>query len=253
MKLRRRDFLQLGALLAVPRAAWATGDETAIGIGILRYDSLGWNARPDAISRLLREAETTTSIFVAQDAREVGLTLASLASTPLVIWGGDRGFSPLRAEEREALATWIRAGGTLIIDSSEGRADGEFEASIRRELAAILPGSTFGVVSSEHVIFHSFYLVTGSPGRVAVSSEVLGVPFEGRLAAVYSPNDLMGAWARDSLGNPRYDVYPGGEEQRTMAFRFGVNLLMYALCTDYKDDQVHVPFILRRRRWKVAE
>jgi hypothetical protein len=26
-----------------------------------------------------------------------------------------------------------------------------------------------------------------------------------------------------------------------------VNLAMYALCTDYKDDAVHLPFILRRR------
>jgi hypothetical protein len=30
----------------------------------------------------------------------------------------------------------------------------------------------------------------------------------------------------------------------------GVNLVMYALCLDYKADQVHVPFIMKRRRWK---
>jgi hypothetical protein len=30
----------------------------------------------------------------------------------------------------------------------------------------------------------------------------------------------------------------------------GVNLVMYALCLDYKTDQVHVPFIMRRRRWR---
>jgi hypothetical protein len=27
-------------------------------------------------------------------------------------------------------------------------------------------------------------------------------------------------------------------------------LAMYATCLDYKTDQVHVPFILRRRRWQ---
>ena len=31
------------------------------------------------------------------------------------------------------------------------------------------------------------------------------------------------------------------------AIRLGVNLAMYALCLDYKDDQVHAPFIMRRR------
>ncbi len=29
---------------------------------------------------------------------------------------------------------------------------------------------------------------------------------------------------------------------------WGVNLVMYALCLDYKEDQVHIPFILQRRR-----
>jgi hypothetical protein len=27
-----------------------------------------------------------------------------------------------------------------------------------------------------------------------------------------------------------------------------VNLAMYALCLDYKEDQVHIPFIMKRRR-----
>jgi hypothetical protein len=31
-----------------------------------------------------------------------------------------------------------------------------------------------------------------------------------------------------------------------MAFRFGVNLVMYALTGNYKADQVHIPSILRR-------
>ena len=43
---------------------------------------------------------------------------------------------------------------------------------------------------------------------------------------------------------------PGGERQRELAFRLGINLAMYALCLDYKTDQVHVPFILRRRQWQ---
>ncbi len=31
-----------------------------------------------------------------------------------------------------------------------------------------------------------------------------------------------------------------------MAFRFGINLVMYALTGNYKADQVHVPGILER-------
>ena len=39
---------------------------------------------------------------------------------------------------------------------------------------------------------------------------------------------------------------PGGEVQREMAERFGVNLVMYALTGNYKSDQVHVPALLER-------
>ena len=34
--------------------------------------------------------------------------------------------------------------------------------------------------------------------------------------------------------------------QREMAFRFGVNLVMYVLTGSYKSDQVHVPALLER-------
>ena len=39
---------------------------------------------------------------------------------------------------------------------------------------------------------------------------------------------------------------PGGETQREMALRFGVNLVMYALTGNYKTDQVHAPAMLQR-------
>ena len=35
---------------------------------------------------------------------------------------------------------------------------------------------------------------------------------------------------------------------REYALRVGVNAFMYTLCLDYKQDQVHIPFILKRRR-----
>lgn len=72
----------------------------------------------------------------------------------------------------------------------------------------------------------------------------------GRALIVYSQNDLGGAWARDRFGQWLHEVVPGGEPQREQAFRLGVNLVMYALCLDYKSDQVHVPFIMRRRVWQ---
>jgi hypothetical protein len=68
-----------------------------------------------------------------------------------------------------------------------------------------------------------------------------------RAAVIYSRHDLAGALERDAVGNHTYGVVPGGERQRETAIRLGVNLVLYALCLDYKDDQVHAPFIMRRR------
>jgi len=38
----------------------------------------------------------------------------------------------------------------------------------------------------------------------------------------------------------------GGARQREMAYRFGINWVMYALTGSYKADQVHAPAILER-------
>jgi len=70
-----------------------------------------------------------------------------------------------------------------------------------------------------------------------------------RLAVVYTQNDLGGAWARDGFGRWEHEVVPGGDDQREEAFRLGVNLVMYALCLDYKTEQAHIDYILRTRRF----
>jgi len=59
-------------------------------------------------------------------------------------------------------------------------------------------------------------------------------------------NDFAAAWALDDRGRPIYPVVPGGEMQREMAYRSGVNIVMHALTGNYKADQVHVPALLER-------
>jgi hypothetical protein len=60
-------------------------------------------------------------------------------------------------------------------------------------------------------------------------------------------HDLMGALARGTDGGWALEVGGARAEQRELAVRFAVNLAMYVLCSDYKDDQVHAPFLMRRR------
>src|SRR5207245_906964 len=69
-----------------------------------------------------------------------------------------------------------------------------------------------------------------------------------RAAILFSTNDLLGALERDRFGTWKFDCEPDGESQREMAFRLATNIMMYATCLDYKADQVHIPFIMNKKR-----
>jgi hypothetical protein len=154
-------------------------------------------------------------------------------------------------EELNRLRRHLTMGGMLLLDSAEGRAGGAFDQSVRQMLARLFPHSPLTRLAEDHVLFRSFYLLRVPAGRVLALPYLEAVLIGGRAAVVYSQNDLGGAWARDRYGQWQFDVVPGGELQREQTFRLGVNLAMYALCLDYKSDQVHVPFIMRRRLWQV--
>jgi hypothetical protein len=119
-----------------------------------------------------------------------------------------------------------------------------------RKLAAGLAIPPLVPVLPDHVLTKSFYLMQEFPGRwsggtIWVESGDDRVN-DGVSSVVVGGNDWAGAWAVDGGGAPLYPVVPGGEPQRELAFRFGVNLVMYALTGNYKTDQVHVPAILER-------
>jgi hypothetical protein len=64
---------------------------------------------------------------------------------------------------------------------------------------------------------------------------------------VFSSHDVAGALAQSASGTWSVPVTPGGDYQRERAIRLAVNVAMYVLCSNYKDDQVHAPFLMRRR------
>ena len=72
-----------------------------------------------------------------------------------------------------------------------------------------------------------------------------------RYGVVLNHNNLLGALSRDGAGRFLNVPTPGGENQREMAIRFGINLAMYAMCLHYKDDQVHLDYLLHRRKWRI--
>jgi hypothetical protein len=248
--LSRRAFLRgtaaAAAGLAVPRAARAMADASKLVIGLVQHGGQ-WNPRPSALRRLGWELTRRTSIETANDAAPVRLDRPGLHRHPFLVLAGAGSLPPFSEVERAALRRHLQYGGFLLVDAADGSDGGGFDAAIRRELARVLPASPLRPVARDHVIHKSFYLLDRQGGRVLVKPWIEAQALDGRLAVVYSQNDLCGAWARSELGDWEFACTPGGEAQRETAIRLGVNVAMYALCTDYKDDAVHLPFILRRR------
>jgi hypothetical protein len=105
-------------------------------------------------------------------------------------------------------------------------------------------------IPPDHVLTKSFYLLHEFPGRWNVGTLWVEPADDhvndGVSSVIVGANDWAGAWAVDPDGQPLFATVPGGEAQREMALRFGINLVMYVLTGNYKSDQVHVPAILER-------
>jgi hypothetical protein len=234
------------------RSARAFGDGDKLSFGIIAYRGR-YSSRPNALRRLAWEIEKRTSIETASP-EEVHLSNeAELRRHPFLYLAGDGPMALPDEADLGRLRSHLQAGGFLLIDGA-GETGGAlaFDRSVRTLLGVLFPKEHLERIPADHVLFRSFYLVQEPVGRVARVPYAEGVTHDGRLLVVYVQNDLGGAYTRDELGRYDNEVHPGGERQRELSFRFGINLAMYALCLDYKTDQVHVPFILRRRRWQGA-
>jgi hypothetical protein len=252
VSVNRRTFLKLSALslAAAPRLARAMGDRDKFQIAQLVYPGGNWQPRPSALRRLLWEIDKRTSIDVKLEPAEVRPSDPELGRYPFLYLAGDRAFTAFPDEDVSRLARLLQAGGFLVIDGADGRPGGGFDQSVRALVARIFPKEPLARLADDDVIFKSFYLLHAPAGRVMAVPYLEAVQHDARTALVYCQNDLGGAWARDNFGQWEHEVVPGGDSQREHAYRLGVNLAMYATCLDYKTDQVHVPFILRRRRWQ---
>ncbi len=176
-----------------------------------------------------------------------------LSFFPLLYWVVTPDASPPDAAAAAALNAYMRQGGIILFDtrddgSGEGFAMGAKAALRRVTRDLVIP--PLAPVPQEHVLKRAFYLLPDLPGRFA-GGVVWVARDQDRANDSVSPvivggHDWGAAWAIDGRGNNPYATIPGGARQRTLAYRFGVNLVMYALTGNYKGDQVHVPAILER-------
>jgi hypothetical protein len=226
-------------------------DVPAISIDLpqLRYDG-HWAPRPGAMRVLARELRLRTRLEPVGEPTTVEADDAALFDTPFLYVAGDAELPKLGRGGEARLRQFLDLGGLAVFDAADGGTDLAFTRSVEDLLSRISPGSELGPVARDHVLFRSFYLVDAPVGRTSTVDHLLAIQEEGRIKALLMRNDLGGALAETADGRVAHPCVPGGAEQRQWAIRLGVNILLYATCTDYKADRAHVETLLRARRWR---
>lgn len=237
--LRLRGFLRpaMAAMLlaAIPaRAQPAPPWQAALGTRVA-YVQTG-DPAVDDISRagLMRLADYINARTAAHLAPPAGVTPGQddMSYYPLLYWPVT---GALPATAVGAMNAFMRDGGIVVIDS-RGNPGALKDAAKGLNIPPLTP------LTTDNVLSRSFYLLSDYPGMTN-TSPVWVQRDQDRSNDDVSPvvlgdNDWAAAWASNTDA--------GGARQRTLAFRFGVNLVIYALTGNYKGDQVHVPHILER-------
>jgi uncharacterized protein DUF4159/aerotolerance regulator-like protein len=238
---------------------------------VLAYVKTG-DARLDAASEAglfgLSVTLTQRTAIEPNDPIAIDLETDELAFFPLIYWPITES-QPIPSQEAyDRLNDYLRTGGMILFDTRDanlgGLGAGTPNGRRLQQLAASLNIPALEPIPSDHVLTRSFYLLQDFPGRYARSdvwveaapadaTRIEGMPFrnlnDGVSPVVIGGNDWASAWAQSRDGKFMFPVGRGGyagERQRELAYRFGVNLVMYVLTGNYKSDQVHVPALLER-------
>jgi len=225
---------------------------SSVSLSSLVLPSLSPSTRPAALDSLSAEVAQRTSIPTGARAQAVSLRMDQLFDHPLLFLLADGPLPSLTVEENTVLAAWLRRGGTLVIDWQGGGSGlEEFRSGLEAFAAALFPGGSLERIPRASVVFRSFYRLSHATGRVRLVDDLYGVVIDGRYAVVVSFNDMVSAVERAADGGYKHEVLPGGAAQREDAIRFLVNLVVYALCLDYKDDKVHLDYLRSKRNWRL--
>lgn len=258
---------------AAPRAAVpgaATKPEDAVALDATSKVTFGYVLSGDievdetsrqGLSGLGKVLMTRTAVNPGKP-QGVDIVKDEIAFYPILYWPVLEDAETLPDAVISKIDAYMKEGGLIIFDTRDyGQGGintlpvGGKSGNALQRLLAKLDVPRLEPVPEAHVVTKSFYLLSSFPGRwdggnlwveaIADTGSKARVS-DGVTSIMITSNDFAAAWALDERGRPIYQVVPGGENQREMAFRSGVNIVMHALTGNYKADQVHVPALLER-------
>ena len=259
--LRRAPIIALfvaaasALVIALPRPARAFGDVGAFDPRVLLVGGVTGAAHASAPARWSWELVQRTSAPGRLKPTQIRADDAAVVDAPFLFLSSDSRLTAFTPQEIAGLRKFFALGGVLLVDDAAVTEDGTpsaFGRTAREQIARVLPDTSPIALGQDHVIFKTFYLLRRAEGRVAGPKTLDAIVRGGQVQVVFSSHDIGGALARGITGAWENPVVPGGDVQRERAIRLAVNIAMYTLCSNYKDDQVHAPFLMRRRALPVG-
>ncbi len=145
------------------------------------------------------------------------------------------------------LRKYLMSGGFLFINNLSPAGE-EFDDWVRRTANLLFPMENIRPVSEKHAVLRSFFLINKRGGRFSIGPILESVNYGTKSPIIYSRNDIISIWRKDSTGGYLYPCLPGGEDQREIGKRILLNIFIYSVTGTYKLDAVHQPYIIRKMR-----
>ncbi len=264
---------EAGVAATPPAPSTATSQSDAAAIAATNKVSFAYvqsgDAETDEVSRLgltgLGKVLSTRTAVDPGPPHGVDIVKDEIAFFPVLYWPVIENSQTLPDSVLAKIDAYMKEGGLVLFDTRDYGQGGVNQLPIGgksgnalQRLLGKLDVPRLEPVPENHVLTKSFYLLKSFPGRwdggqlwVEAITDTGTDTRKARVAdgvtsIMITSNDFAAAWALDERGRPLYPVVPGGEDQREMAFRSGVNIVMHALTGNYKADQVHVPALLER-------
>ena len=188
--------------------------------------------------KLAREVAARTSIELSPKPSFSGGN-EIVAANKAWVWVGSSAAISKDGVLTEKFRRWIKKGGFLVLEGAYN--DQALDRLTRDFGSAQKSAGQWSVVAPDHELMRSFYLLSTLPGCRGQSWRVF--TFDGRGAIIAIPYSMSGQ-LRDLPPRILCELQADMEGQ----IRTFVNILMIAMTTDYKKDQIHLPEILKRLR-----
>lgn len=233
---RLRSYKKTLLMLLISLAAFQANDKLFAKIEVSLLASSGSSL---SLQNLAKDVGYRTSLSFDKEIKVYNSLDEKIFLEP---WIWTSNFAKIRGSFQSIdfrVANWIKRGGFLVIENAPELS--ELQKLTKDAFSGTSSQGYWTAIPPDHEIMRSFYLLDSLP---ACDQRVwLGYMFDQRIAMLAIPYSLLNSLSDQP---PSQTCMEATAKERGV--RVFVNLLMVALATDYKKDQIHMREILKRLR-----